>query len=137
MPAESYLEAAFKTWLRQRHNRDIPAPMVEHQFAPPRRWRFDFCWPEAMVAVEIEGGVYMRGRHQSGDGFLKDAEKYEAAMMAGWLVYRVPGPWVATEDGFVFREAVMDNLRELLSVRWYTTDGDPVDLATAPLLLKR
>ena len=47
------------------------------------------------------------GRHQRLAGFLKDAEKYEAAMCLGWRVYRVPGPWVATRKRHIWREQVM------------------------------
>ena len=68
--------------------------MPEHHFAQPdREWRFDFAWPEHRLAVEIEGGLWASGRHQFRKGFEKDAEKYEAAMLARWTVYRIPGSW--------------------------------------------
>ena len=68
----------------------------EFRFSPPRRWRFDFAWPDHRVAVEIEGVTRDGSRHQRIAGFLKDAEKYEAAQLAGWTVYRVPSPWMKT-----------------------------------------
>lgn len=55
-----------------------------------RNWRFDFAWPEHMVAVEIEGVSY-RGkgtRHQRGAGFEDDCEKYNEAAVLGWYVLR-------------------------------------------------
>ena len=109
----SNLEAAFSVWLEQ--NPDIPEPVTELRFSPPRKWRFDFAWPEHLVAVEIEGGLYKGGRHQSLNGFLQDAEKYEAALVKGWTVYRVPGPWVMEGERYIWREQVMETLRELLS----------------------
>ena len=60
----------------------------EWQFDAKRRWRFDFCWPGRMVAVELEGGVYSGGRHVRGRGFENDCEKYNAAALAGWKVGR-------------------------------------------------
>lgn len=60
----------------------------EHRFAPPRRWRFDFAWPGDRLAVEIEGGSFVRGRHQRPSGYRADCEKYNAATALGWRVLR-------------------------------------------------
>ena len=51
-------------------------------------WRFDFSWPEYKLAVEIEGGVFVRGRHSRGAGFTKDCVKYNSAALKGWRVLR-------------------------------------------------
>jgi len=64
----------------------LPAPSREYRFHPQRRWRFDFAWPRCKVAVEVDGGIYSRGRHVRGSGFERDAEKRNAAVMAGWRV---------------------------------------------------
>ncbi len=64
----------------------LPAPLREFRVHPRRRWRFDFAWPRYKVAVEIDGGIYTRGRHVRGSGFERDAEKRNAAVMAGWRV---------------------------------------------------
>lgn len=66
----------------------LPAPVREHRFHETRRWRFDFAWPEAKVAAECEGGTFSGGRHTRGSGFEKDSEKYNAAALAGWRVFR-------------------------------------------------
>ena len=60
----------------------------EYRFAPPRRWRFDFAWPDKKLAVEIEGGVWSKGRHTRGKGFINDCDKYNAAVLLGWRVLR-------------------------------------------------
>jgi hypothetical protein len=67
----------------------LPAPVKEFRFAPPRRWRFDLAWPSLRIALEIEGGVWAHGRHVRGKGYERDAEKYNAATLAGWRVLRV------------------------------------------------
>lgn len=66
----------------------LPAPEVEYRFAPPRRWRFDYAWPSAKVAVEIEGGIWIRGRHVRGAGYASDIEKYNCATELGWRILR-------------------------------------------------
>lgn len=80
--AEDNLAAELR-WLK------MPAPEREYRFAPPRRWRFDFAWPEQWVAVEVEGGAFVGGRHTRGAAFEKDAEKHSEATAMGWRVLRV------------------------------------------------
>lgn len=73
---------------QQIHAHGLPTPDREYAFHPSRRWRFDFAWPQHMVAVEVEGGIWTRGRHTRGAGFEADAEKTNAATALGWRVYR-------------------------------------------------
>ena len=61
----------------------------EHRFDPTRRWRFDYCILDKMIAIEIEGGIYSNGRHTRGSGFEKDMEKYNTATSQGWRLIRV------------------------------------------------
>ena len=65
-----------------------PQPAREYVFAPPRRWRFDFAWPDRLVAVELDGGLFVGGGHQRGRRFAGDAAKQNAAVLAGWRVLR-------------------------------------------------
>ena len=67
----------------------LPEPVAELKFHPERRWRFDYAFPAAKVALEVEGGVWSGGRHTSGAGFVKDMEKYNAAACLGWKVLRI------------------------------------------------
>lgn len=84
----SELEAAFA---RQLESEGIGGVVREYVFHPRRRWRLDFAWPAERVAVEIEGGVWARGRHVRGSGFEHDCVKYNEAICAGWKVLRVTG----------------------------------------------
>lgn len=67
----------------------LPTPEREYRFAAPRRWRFDFAWPDRMIALETEGGTWSGGRHTRGAGFEADCEKYNEATILGWRVLRV------------------------------------------------
>lgn len=60
----------------------------ELQFAKPRKFRFDFAFPHAMLAVECEGGSWVRGGHNRGVRFESDCEKYNLATEMGWRVLR-------------------------------------------------
>ena len=65
-------------------------PVREFRFSPPRLWRFDFAWPSHRIAVEIEGGVWINGRHNRGSGFVADCEKLNRAAELGFRVFRFP-----------------------------------------------
>jgi very-short-patch-repair endonuclease len=69
----------------------------EYRFAPPRRWRFDFAQPDHKVAIEVEGGSWVGGRHNRGTGFAADCEKYNEATRLGWKVIRLTPKMI--EDG--------------------------------------
>lgn len=88
----------------------LPAGEPEFEFALPERlWRFDLAFPTLMVAFEIEGGIWTRGRHTRGRGFLADIEKYNEANLRGWCVVRVtPG---MIDDGQAF--ALLDRVKNL------------------------
>ena len=64
----------------------LPRPEGEFEFHAGRRWRFDYCWPSALVALEVNGGVWSRGRHVRGEGYLRDLEKLNRAQLDGWRV---------------------------------------------------
>lgn len=66
-----------------------PELVREYRFDKTRRWRADFAWETARVLVEVEGGVWNRGRHLTPGGFIKDAEKYLEATLKGWAVVRL------------------------------------------------
>ena len=70
--------------------RGIPEPTQEYKFYASRKWRFDFAWLDEYVAVEVEGGIWVRGRHTRGKGYLADMEKYNEAVLLGWKILRYP-----------------------------------------------
>ena len=62
----------------------------EYQFAKPRKWRADFFIVgfKADILVEIEGGIWNRGRHNRGSGFQNDCLKYNASQLLGYKLLR-------------------------------------------------
>jgi len=40
------------------------------------------------VAVELEGGLHIQGRHNRGAGMQADLEKYQELVAAGWTLFR-------------------------------------------------
>ena len=70
------------------HNIDIPES--EYMFAKElkRKFRFDYCYPKKKLAIEIEGGIWINGRHNRASGFIKDMEKYNIACILGYRILR-------------------------------------------------
>jgi very-short-patch-repair endonuclease len=86
--SKSALEAQFLLHLRALGLK----PVREYVFAPPRKWRFDFCLPDQKIAWEVEGGVWLgsSGGHTSGKGYTANCQKYNMATSLGWRVFRYP-----------------------------------------------
>lgn len=70
----------------------------EYRFYKPRMWRFDYALPAHKIAIEVEGGVWTRGRHVRPVGFLNDITKYNTAALCGWRLFRTtPQKLLTTE----------------------------------------
>lgn len=67
----------------------LPLPTTEFKFHPSRRWRFDCAWVPERLALEIQGGLFVRGRHASGLGITRDMEKFNEAQICGWSLLLV------------------------------------------------
>lgn len=66
----------------------VPRPELEFRFHPKCMWRFDCAWPKFKLALEVDGGAWIAGRHNSGAGFTADLEKVNAAAILGWRIMR-------------------------------------------------
>jgi very-short-patch-repair endonuclease len=75
--------------------------VTEFQFAPTRKFRFDFANEASKVAVEMEGGIFGKGgkkcatcgqvsagRHSRPIGFHNDCEKLNFAAADSWVIFR-------------------------------------------------
>ena len=82
---ESSLERYFRTLWTQLGGPDYE---TEYRFNTMRKWRFDVAWPDMLIAVELEGGTWMEGGHNRGQGYAANCAKYNAAALSGWRVFR-------------------------------------------------
>lgn len=86
----------------------LPTPEREYRFAPPRRFRADFAYPERKLLIEVEGGVWTRGRHTRGTGYSADVEKYNLATINGWRLLRFTGDMIKTGEAINTIEKVLN-----------------------------
>ena len=85
------------------HARRFPLPDAEWYFCRPRRFRFDFAWVPWKIAMEVNGGIWTKGRHSGGAGQLKDFEKMNLAAANGWRVIHCTPSTILTGFEFVER----------------------------------
>lgn len=67
----------------------LPMGVAQHRFVPGRQYRFDRAWPEQMVAVEVQGGIWSDDGHGRKSMAARDAIKLSIAAALGWRVLPV------------------------------------------------
>ena len=92
---------------------ELPALTKEYRFHESRKWRFDFCLPDKMIAIEIDGGTWQNGRHNRAKGYAADAEKINAAQGLGWTVFRFSD--VMLKQGQEAMDAYLKPIRERIA----------------------
>ena len=102
--AEELLAFHIRAW-------KLEKPEREFRFDPVRKWRFDFAWPDKMIAVEVEGGIWTGGRHTRGVGFLSDCEKYNCAALLGWMILRFPVEVITSGEALKVIEKALNKKR--------------------------
>ena len=107
-----HMPVSFDTFCKAK---GLPIPVAEHRFHPTRKWRMDWAWPEQRVALEIDGGVWVRGAHGRGTGIVRDQEKGREAAALGWRILRC-------QPKELFTASVIDALTRAL--KWRITEEE-------------
>lgn len=68
----------WREWAREKVRRGLVSRAVP--------MRADFAWPQASVALEIQGGQWVKSGHSSGSGLERDAIKALLAQLDGWAL---------------------------------------------------
>ena len=106
----------------------------QYRFHPIRRWAFDFAFPSARLAIEIDG----RGRHQTVTGVRSDCEKGNTAILFGWAVLHLPTSDLSGrgKDGEPLIERFIELVCEILTQRLTKSDKARLDkqMETVPFV---
>lgn len=94
----------------------------EYRFHDKRRWRADFAQVEARVLIEVEGGIWVNGRHNRAAGFNADLEKYLEAGLLGWRVFRLGPDQITIENVALLERQVRGEID-----RFSTKSTPPLD----------
>lgn len=79
----------------------------EYQAIKGRKFRFDFCFTEQRLLIEVNGGTFTKGAHSTGQGIARDYEKANLATLQGWRVLSFDGKAVRSGEAVeVVRKAL-------------------------------
>lgn len=97
----------------------IPKPETEYKFHETRKWKMDFAWPDNWsgicvtipihrpVCLEVQGGIFIQGRHSRGAAMLKEWEKLnEVACMGYRVLYCQPKDLCTAEMAAIIKRAL-------------------------------
>ena len=65
----------------------LPVPEREVRCSPDKRFRLDLAWKDRKIGVEVDGGVFIGGRHTRGVGYTRDCVKRNLATENGWRIF--------------------------------------------------
>ena len=85
----------------------LPEPEREVCVIPGRKFRFDFCWREARLLVEINGGTFTRGGHSTGLGIKRDYIKQNLCQLAGYKLLTFDSDMVKSGQALEFTEKML------------------------------
>ena len=111
--AESPLEAELRGHLQVMQL----DPVCQFKFHVERKWRFDFAFPDVLVCVDVDGGVFAAengteaGRHARGAGIVAGFEKRNAAAELGYLVLCYGPPQVKSGEAALQIERIVNARR--------------------------
>lgn len=74
-----------------------PDLIREYPVCPGRKFRFDFAIPQKRIAIEVEGGTWVKSGHSSGKGIERDCVKGNLATQYGWRVFRLTAQMIAPD----------------------------------------
>lgn len=81
----------------------------EFYFCTERQFRIDYAIPGHKIAIEQEGGIFMKGNsgHSSGVGIARDMEKNNLLVSKGWrLIRRQPSEMMTMDTVRMIRRLV-------------------------------
>lgn len=92
---ESYNKRVVKVYFEEQ---GLPTPVFEYRFHDKRKWRIDVAWPDHRLGLEVQGGIFVQGRHSRGASLLKEWEKLNTGSAMGWRWFFCQPKDVCTQE---------------------------------------
>lgn len=91
-----------------------PAYVPEMTVHPERRFRYDYCWPEAAVALELQGGIHQAGKgHVSAAGFKTDCDKLNLSNLLGITLFKFATGQITAENIVMLKQFIQKRKAQL------------------------
>jgi very-short-patch-repair endonuclease len=68
---------------------------TQHKVIPNRRYRFDFAHVDSKVAIEIQGGIWIKSGHTTGQGLQSSYAKLNLASYHDWMVFQLSSDMIS------------------------------------------
>ena len=81
---------------------DLPMPERQYLIVEDKAWRLDFAWPQFMLAIEVDGGNWIRGSHTRASDYVRR----RAIVGHNWRCYSYHTDELASAEGL--REVVAE-----------------------------
>lgn len=99
---------------------DFPYFVRQYKLIRSRQFRWDFYFPAYHVLVEVQGGIWFKGKsaHSTGAGIRRDAIKGNLALMQGAVTVLITPEMVKQKNG----EEALFYISEVLKKRGWNRD---------------
>lgn len=84
-----------------------------------RKWKWDIAYPLLMLAIEVDGGIWVQGAHGHPTTILRNMEKRNWGARLGWRVLAFTPDQVRDGSALDFVLAVLDNKTTLTTRELY------------------
>ncbi len=84
----------------------------EQRIIPNRRFRFDYVNFNAKVAIEINGQIWHKGGHSSGNGLIRDYQKNNLAIAHGFVVFQLSSEMIENDWLKIIAQTIQERERQ-------------------------
>jgi very-short-patch-repair endonuclease len=85
---------------------------TQYKAIPNRRYRFDFAHLDSKVAIEIQGGIWVKSGHTTGKGLQNSYAKLNLASYHGWKVFQLSSDMINPTWLTIIYLAMMDRQKK-------------------------
>lgn len=99
-------------WHEIQRKRSLPPIVRQYRWHPKSAFSADFAAPSIALIIEVDGGLWQRGAHNSAYGYERDRIRDAEALLHGWTVLRVTPAMIERGEAIAY-------LVRICAARWH------------------